>query len=249
MRVSTARGRVEVVHTATSTLLAALCALALAGCASTEPAAQDPGSTATVGPSSVPPPSPESPSGTQASDIPPEAMLPATAWDGVGPDGEREESPGVIAWHVPEACDAGSPARAAMRTVTHGSGEIESSVGVHQVAVLADADAAVAEADRLTAALTACTQYVSDDSTTYVVEPLDVGAQGVGLATDYYGASATGALDDAMGTYLAVTRRGNAVTLVGLDGGEGRVGTARETVTTGAQAAWELLCSYDSAGC
>jgi len=231
----------------TSTLLTAVCVLALVGCAPTEPTAQEPSPTTTTDAAPTPTPTP-----TQApiSDVPVEVMLPATAWESISPDDVREESTDVVDWRVPEACDGGSPTGGlAMRTVTAGSGELETRVGVHQVVLLADADAAVAEADRLGAALTACTQHVSDDSTTYVVEPLTVGAQGVGLATDYYGGSVEGALDDAMGTYLGITRRGNAITLVAVDGGEGTVGTAREAVTANAQAAWELLCTYDSAGC
>ncbi|WP_158068927.1 hypothetical protein [Cellulosimicrobium sp. CUA-896] len=82
-----------------------------------------------------------------------------------------------------------------------------------------------------------------------MTEPLDVGAQGAGLATDYYGASDGGDLDGALGSYLAATRRGTAVTLVALDGGETTVGVARETVVANAQAAWDLLCRYDAEGC
>jgi len=39
------------------------------------------------------------------------------------------------------------------------------------------------------------------------------------------------------------------VTVVALEGGEGTVGDARATVTAQAQAAWDRLCAYDSAGC
>ncbi|WP_146845935.1 hypothetical protein [Cellulomonas terrae] len=229
----------------TSSLITALCVLTLLGCTSTGPTAPDPSATAGTGDAALT----ASPAQTPAADVPAEVMLPAAAWADITPDDVREDSAGVVGWRVPESCDAGNPADGAMRTVTQGSGELESRVGVHQVAVLADADAAVTEADRLAAALTACTQRVSDDATVYVVEPLAVGAQGVGLATDYYGDTVEGALDDAMGTYLTVTRRGNAITLVAVEGGEGTVGTARETATTNAQAAWELLCTYDSAGC
>ena len=227
----------------TSSLITAVCVLALAGCTSPEPTAQDPTPAVTTTTEATTPAAP-------GSEAPATIMLPPTAWQGAGPDGAREDTPGVVAWRVPESCGAGSPADgSAMRTVTQGSGELESSVGVHQVLVLADADVAVAEANRLTAALTACAEQASADGGTYVVEPLAVGAQGIGLAVDYYGASAQGPLDEAIGTYLAITRRGNAVTLVAVDGGEGTVGTARQTVTANAQTAWELLCGYDSAGC
>ncbi len=39
------------------------------------------------------------------------------------------------------------------------------------------------------------------------------------------------------------------MTVVALEGGEGTVGDARATVTAQAQAAWDRLCAYDSAGC
>ncbi|WP_315096976.1 hypothetical protein [uncultured Cellulomonas sp.] len=236
-------------RTTTSSLITAACALALVGCAATEPTAQEPSPTAVTAAPAAPTPTPTS-SPVPPTDVPADVMLPETAWEPVGPDGARDDSRGAVSWLVDETCAAGSPPDGvAMRTVTQGSGEIESRVGVHQVVVLADADAAVAEADRLAAALTACPQQVPRDTMTYVVEPLDVGAQGIGLATRFYGASDGGPLDDAMGTYLAVTRRGNAVTLVAVHGGEGTVRTAREIVTANARAAWELLCAYDSAGC
>lgn len=238
-------------------------ALALSACAPdpagpdpTAPGA-DPGSVAT-GP--APEPTTTGPAGAGASDpapptgaageVPASAMLPEAAWEGTGAQGPREEVAGVTAWRFPESCDVGTPGGAAtMRTVTQGTGELESPVGVQQVAVLPDADAAVAETRRVVDALRACTRYASDSATTYAVEQLDVGAQGTGLATDYYGASAQGPLDEALGSYLAVTRRGTAVTVVGLEGGESTVGAARDVATRLAGQAWELLCAYDSAGC
>jgi hypothetical protein len=236
-------------RTTTRTLTVAVCALALAACTSTDPTTQDPSTTAAE---PAPTASDPAPTGTApvATDVPPEVMLPETSWQGTGPEGPREESAGVVAWRLPESCNAGTPTEAvAMRTVAQGSGEAESPVGVHQVVLLPDADAAVAEADRLTAALAACTRYASDSATTYAVEQLDVGAQGVGLATDDYGASADGSIDDAIGSYLGLTRRGPAITLVGFESGEGSVGTERATVTGLAQEAWGLLCAYDEAGC
>lgn len=239
-------------RTRTTTLLLAVGALALGGCASTDadPAAT-PAPPATTGTPAPPDPTPTTPgtgSGDVAGDLPTEVLLPETAWQ--ADPGQRQESAGVVAWRFPQACDTGAPDTAtAMRTVSQGDGAEEASIGVQQVAVFADAEAAVAEADRLVAALTACTTYASDTSTTYVVEPLDVGAQGTGLATDYYGSSASAPLDEAIGSYLAVTRRGTALTLVGSEGGEALVGAARTEATAQAQAAWELLCRYDEAGC
>ncbi|WP_431835601.1 hypothetical protein [Cellulomonas sp. Y8] len=240
-------------RTTTRTLTVAACALALAGCTSADPTTQDPSTTAAE---PAPTSSGSAPTGDPtatapvATDVPPEVMLPETSWQGTGPEGPREESAGVVDWRLPESCDAGTPTEAiAMRTVAQGSGEAESPVGVHQVVLLPDADAAVAEADRLTAALAACTRYASDSATTYVVEQVEVGAQGLGLATDYYGASAEGSIDDAVGSYLALTRRGPAITLVGFEGGEGTIATERATATGLAQEAWGLLCAYDEAGC
>jgi predicted small lipoprotein YifL len=237
-------------RTTTRTLTVAACVLALAGCTSAGPSTQDPSATA-PDPSTTADPSPSATSTTPAATgVPPEVMLPETSWQGLGPEGPREESAGVVGWRLPESCDAGTPAEAvAMRTVAQGSGETESPIGLQQVVLMADADAAVAEVDRLTAALTACTRYGSDSATTYVVEQLDVGAQGLGLATDYYGSSAGGSVDDAIGSYLALTRRGAAVTLVGFEGGEGNVAAQRDTVTATVQEAWGLLCAYDAEGC
>lgn len=237
-------------RTPKQTLIVTACALALTGCASAGPAASDATSppATSAPPASSAPPSGPAPAPEVPADLPAEALLPATAWP--GSPGAREESDGVVDWRLPQACAAGTPSDAvAMRTVAQGAGAEEAAVGVQQVAVFADADAAVAEADRLAAALTACTGYASDTATTYVVEPLDVGAQGLGFATDYYGTSADGDLDGAVGSYLGATRRGTAVTVVVQEGGESTVAAARETVTGATRAAWELLCAYDSAGC
>lgn len=236
----------------------AVCALLLAAC-SASPAPDGSDLPSAPPTSSEAPDDPENPDVSETgapsddvpTDLPPEALLQGSAWEAL--TGPREESDGVVAWRLPEACTAGEPTTAAtMRTVTQGDSAEEAPVGVQQVALFADADAAAAEADRLAAAVAACAEQVPDDAsggTTYVAEPVEVGAQGTGLATDYYGAAEGGGLDDALGTYLATTRRGTAVTLVALDGGESTVGVARETVTGNAQAAWELLCAYDSAGC
>lgn len=223
----------------------ALCVLALAGCTADEPATADPSTpaaSATSASSGAP-----TPTAPVATDIAPDVLLAEAVWTAAGAEVPRQEKDGVVEWRLPTACAAGAPTQAlAMRSVTHGTGEYESSVGAQQVAVLPDADAAVAEADRLATVLGACT---GEPPTLYVVEPLAVGAQGIGLATDYYGASASGPLDGAMGTYAAITRRGTAVTLVALDSGEGTVGAARQTVTGLAPQAWEQLCVFDAAGC
>lgn len=180
-------------------------------------------------------------------DLPPEVLLPDAAFDPI--TGDRVETDGVSAWALPDSCAIDPPAAAAMRGVTVGTGEFEAPVGLQQVAVFADADTAVAEADRLVAALTSCSPAADDTQTRYLPEPVAVGAQGTGLATDYYGAAESGSEDAALGSYLAVTRRGAAITLVANDGGESTIGVARSEVTDRLQAAWELLCRYDSAGC
>lgn len=164
------------------------------------------------------------------------------------PDEPREESEGVVEWRVPEVCAAAAPEALDMSTITQGTGEFEETVGVHQVAVFEDADAAMAATDDLVAALDQCAEAGSGESV-YVLEDIAVGAQGAGLATDYYGTSVSEDLDDAVGTYLALTRRGNAVTLVSAEGGESTVGAARERVVEQLAGAWELLCGYDSQGC
>ncbi|WP_149203733.1 hypothetical protein [Actinotalea subterranea] len=238
-------------RTTTRTFLVAGCVLALAACTG-----EGSGSSTTAPPSTTPGTTPATPAATASpeapatpGDVPADVFLPEAAWAPVA--GPRQESRGITDWRLPEACAAGIASTALdMATVTQGDGELEAQVGVQQVAVFADADAAVAEADRLAAAIDGCQGTAADGSTAYVREPLEVGAQGLGLATDYYGASAEGAVDDgALGSYLALTRRGTAVTLVALEGGESTVGTARETVTGHAGQAWELLCRYDSAGC
>lgn len=161
-------------------------------------------------------------------------------------DGPRTEREGVEVWGVPDGCEAVAPDSAvAMRTVLQGDGAYEDWVGYQQVAVFADVDAAVAEADRLGAIFAACAdtgEYVSG----YTAEPLEVGAQGMGLAVSYPGYEPG---DTALGYFVSLTRRGNAVTLVTRAGGEADIATAREVVTGDLQAAWEQLCAYDSSGC
>lgn len=238
---------------ATRTSALAASALLLAACSTSPGTTSSPTgsapetSTTTTEPNGTPSGSPSEPT----ADVPPDVLLPTAAWE--APGEQRTEDEGVDAWHLPDACATEFPAdAAAMRTLTQGDGAAERPVGVHQVAVFDGVDAAVAAADDLQAAITACAGTTPDESaggTTYVAEPLEVGAQGAGLATDHYGASQSGGLDDALGTYLASTRRGTSVTLVALEGGESTVGAARQAVVAHAQAAWELLCRYDSEGC
>lgn len=229
-------------------------AMALAACSGDQAGTGSPEATPspepTVAPTAAPTQesgAPSTPAPTTPQEVPQDVVL--------GPEGlgtaeqPREQDTDLRAWELPEACDAVVPEAAAMLTVTQGTGEFEEAVGLQQVAVFDDADAAVSAADALTAALTSCTLHASETGTTYVLEDIAVGAQGHGLATDYYGASAGGPLDEALGSYLAATRRGSAVTLVGTLGGESTVGFAREHVVGLAQSAWELLCGFDSTGC
>jgi len=238
-------------RTSTRTTALVASALVLAACAAspddaTEPPAGTPSSAPSAG--STETSAPPDPGGTVPTGAPADVLLPAEAWAPV--TGPREESEGTTAWHLPEACAGSGPEDAvAMRTATQGDGADEAQVGVQQVAVFADADLAAAEAARLADAVEVCAAQGGAEGTVYVVEPLDVGAQGTGLATDHYGAGEGGDLDGALGTYLATTRRGTAVTLVALDGGESTVGAAREVVSGTARAAWDLLCRYDEAGC
>lgn len=230
-----------------------LCAaLALSGCAVTTGADEDTTARPSEPPAASPTPSappPDAPSAPPTrTDLGTDVLLPAEAWEPVS--APRSESTDAAPWWLPEACGAVSPASAtAVLTAVHGDGQAEGARGVQQVAVFGDVDAAVAEADRIGQALATCGADGAAAPTRYVAEPLAVGAQGTGLASDHYGQSPDGGLDGAMGTYAAVTRRGTAVTLVALDGGEGTVGAARERITAQAYAAWELLCPYDAAGC
>ncbi|MBI9115663.1 hypothetical protein [Sanguibacter suaedae] len=236
----------------TALILCTVTALTLSGCGATDDdAAANPTTDTTTATSGTTGPAgetgdaePADPDFAAPTDIPADVMLPVVALEpSVGP---REETEGVVEWRMSATCEPGTPeAAAAMRTVVQGDGEFEAPVAVQQVAVFDDAQAATDESDRLRFVLAECAQFVSDDRTAYAVEDVEVGAQGVGMSTDYYGAGG----DDALGTYLAVTRRGNAVTLVSVEGGEGTVGDARRMVTADAQEAWNQLCRYDSEGC
>jgi hypothetical protein len=175
-------------------------------------------------------------------ELPDEAMLAADALEPAGEDRGTVEGPGD--WLLGSACLVPPPSAAAMRTVTQGLYESTDPVGIQQVAVFATVDEAVDEAATIAAAMEACATNPPAESGSYRVEDVTVGTQGRGLANNYAEPG-----DDAPGTYAAVTRRGNAVTVVSLMSGEESVGTAREMVDRGLDRAFDALCLYDSAGC
>lgn len=164
--------------------------------------------------------------------VPPEAL--------VLPPASRT---GVVEWEsVGLDCRLGRPAGArAMRSDQEGDGAFETSVTVQQVAAFADAAAAQAEANRVSAAMRACAQ--NPQLTTKAVP---VGAQGVGLAYSYGPTSS----DYPYGSCLVLTRRGNALSMSGSKFGEGSLGSATEAATTLAREGWEALCVFDrTRGC
>lgn len=213
----------------------------------TSPPEPSPEPTPTPEPSAEPAPTPEAPPALTT--LAPEVMLPGSAY-GAETDTPSEITELVDAWALPESCGVGGSSTALVsRAVAYGDGAYESVVGIQQLAVFPDAGTARAEMDRIHREASLCVNIAQDGQTIYAVESIGVGAQGIGLATDYYGSSATGNLDEAMGYYVVMTRRGNAVTLVGYVGGESTIGPSRENAVSTSQAAWELLCVYDSAGC
>jgi len=188
-------------------------------------------------------PSPEPSTPSVPTDVPPEVLLTAEVLGAVA-DAPRETVEVVTPWRLPPDCAVHPPTTAtAMRTQQLGDGQYESVIAVQQVAAFPDADVAVAEAARLAAALERCTT-AEGSSNLYTVEDVAVGAQGRGLSTGFYGDTS----DDALGTYLVVTRRGSAVALVGGEAGERSIGSARDQETAHASAGWELLGRYDIAG-
>lgn len=217
----------------------AVAALVLSGCSAAATPQPDATTTAPAAPEPDPGPAP----GTTS--LAPGLMLSAAAF---GSDGaEPFVTEPFDTWALPGPCAAGPPVGAvASRGVAYGVGSSTSPLATQQLAVFADASAAVTEAKRLTDIMRACA--AAPGEVTFVVEDVAVGAQGTGLVVDY-GASAGASGDDALGYYLVTTRRGNAVTLVGHLGGEASIGTSRENAVTAGQAAWRLLCVYDSAGC
>ena len=195
-------------------------------------------------PTETPAPS-ESPSPAEDDlllELPDEAMLAPDALEPVGAD--RGSVDGPTDWVLGSACLVPQPSAVAMRTVTQGLYESTDPVGIQQVAVFATVDGAVDEAATIAAAMEACATNPPAESGSYRVEDVTVGTQGRGLANSYAEPG-----DDAPGTYTAVTRRGNAVTVVSLMSGEESVGTAREMVSGGLERAFDALCLYDSAGC
>lgn len=222
------------------TAVLAVVALALSGCSAAATPQRDATTTTVPAPEADPRQSPA----PDETSLPSGLMLTAAAF---GSDVEPVVTEPFDAWALPGPCAAGAPhGVVASRGVAYGVGSSTSPIGTQQVAVFADASAAVAEAERLTDIMTACA--AAPGEVTFVVEDVAVGAQGTGLVVDY-GASAGGSGDDALGYYLVTTRRGNAVTLVGHLGGEASIGTSRKDAVTASQAAWRLLCVYDSAGC
>lgn len=192
--------------------------------ATTSPAPVTPSEDATDAPSGGP---------TQ---VPPEVLvLPTTE--------PRATTDGTVAWVLPEQCAIGAPSTAtAMVTVRDGTGEFEAPIDVQQVALFADAATAVTEADRVRQALAGC----GAGSDLVTTEASDVGAQGVEVSR-VYGDDQGGPTP--FGTYTVLTRRGSAIALVTIDGGDGSPESARDPVVERARQVWENLCGYDSAGC
>ncbi|MEP7762486.1 hypothetical protein [Sanguibacter sp. 25GB23B1] len=220
-------------------------ALALAGCS--QAAVPEPDTTGTAAPSA-----PDADTLTRqeptfaATSLPDGLMLSGAAFgaDGVAPVVNET----IDAWALPGPCAAGAPSTAlASREVAYSDDAVEPTIATQQLAVFADASVAVTEAKRLADVMAACAAASVEG--TFVVEDVRVGAQGRGLVVSYDGAVASGRGDDAPGYYLVTTRRGNAVTLVGHLGGTASVGESRTSAVKDAQAAWRLLCVYDSAGC
>ena len=242
-------GRTDPGRTVGRSLAVVVGVVMLAGCGSATPADDAP---ATVEPSatrtsSVEPEVTTSPPPVVPTDLTDEVFLPDGVVNGANPGTRPVEED---TWQLPRACGAlALPAQAtAVGGTFYGDGATETAVGVHQVAVMADADAAAVVADEVAAAFEGCVPEAGQTGA-YAVEDVAVGAQGRGLASSYYGEE-VGVVDDGdLGTYLVVTRRGNAVALVGLVAGEWNIGTARTDSTALAQQAWERLCRYDSSGC
>ncbi|MGI4894978.1 MAG: hypothetical protein ACRYF3_07695 [Janthinobacterium lividum] len=181
-------------------------------------------------------------------DLPKDVLLPAA--DLAVPAPPRTESEGVVQWRLPEVCSPSTPTAAtAMLTLTQGDGEEEQPVAGQQIAVFPDANAAHVEAQRLATLLADdCTDGEASQGR-YVAEPVAIGADGQGLVTEYYGVTATDPSTDGLGSYLVITRRGTAVTLVSSEGGELSISVSRTEVQKQAQLAWERLCRYAENGC
>lgn len=181
-------------------------------------------------------PSSPSPSPSESARVPPEVLAPVASEP-------RATTDGTVAWAIFEECAVGTPSTAStMLTARDGTGEFEAPTDVQQVALFPDTASAVAEFDRVRQALDRC-DAGSDLVTT---ETLDVGDQNVGVASVY--GDDEGA-PTPFGTYAVLTRRGTAVTLVTVDGGDGSPESSRDMVVERASQAWENLCDFDSAGC
>lgn len=166
--------------------------------------------------------------GPPKTDLPDDVLLP----------GSDQQERGVQAWQQLGDCVLGSPPQAvpAMVTTRTGDGAFEMPVPVQQIVVFATVVDAVAEAGRLQGQLNGCAGGA------YASEPVAVGAQGQGLS---YGYQQVEGGRYAFGNYLVTTRRGNAVTLVALLGGEGSPEAAEQDVTSRVLDAWGRLCAYD----
>lgn len=185
--------------------------------------------------------------------VPEDVLLPIAS---MGPAQEpRQDVEGLAGWSLPGECIEEAPrGAAAMRTVVLGAGAGETGdrapddppVGVHQVAVFADAVTAQRAAERLGENLEACAAATRPPSRA-VVEVVPVGAQGHGLST-----AAVERVADPSGAvigYLVTTRRGRAVTLVSAEGVEDSAVGVGPMVREQAQEAWARLCRYASSGC
>lgn len=183
-----------------------------------------------------------SPTGVRL-DLTDDVML---APDELEPVGEtRGSTDQAETWFLSSACSVpAAPEAVAVQSVSQGVYESTDPVGIQTVAVFEDAETATAVADRVGAAMDACVDAPPAESGTYRVEDLEVGTQGRGLANSYAEPG-----DEGAGSYAAVTRRGNAVTIVAMLSGETSVGSARDAVVSGLGTAFDRLCSYDSAGC
>lgn len=174
-------------------------------------------------------------------DIPDEVMLPAAVVASGGSVPEVvEDVTEPTPWPIPEACAAGLPmGPVAQRSVQYGRGEYESLIGIHRVVTFADEAAAAAELDRITQIVNACPD---NEYSAFTVESLPFGNDGFGLVVAYAGGLEG---DAALGYYVTIVRRGNAISGVGLVEGESLVGEVRSLTVSIAQTAWDLLCRYD----
>lgn len=205
--------------------------------ATSEPAPSSEETTATEEPAPTEPPAPV------RLDLTDDVMLGPDELEPVGES--RGSTDQAETWFLSSACSVpAAPEAVAVQTVSQGLYESTDPVGLQTVAVFPDAETASAVADRVRAAMDACVETPPGDSGSYSAEDVAVGAQGRGLANNYAELGDQGA-----GSYAAVTRRGNAVTIVAMLSGEESVGNARDAVTSGLTTAFDKLCSYDSAGC